>query len=174
MRRLLPALGLLLPLLGALPAWADDASTSTSASTADSGQPAASAASAPDINAANLLPQAASAGSANGTVLLLAMDRILPGATEAAIKGLLPQETRAVLNLYLLGSIRQWYFRQDRPGAVFIVEASSQDNARKLLDDLPLAKAGLVAFDVIPIGPYVPLATLLQKEPGSGRKGKKH
>jgi len=126
----------------------------------------------PDIGNASLLPLASAAGSANGTVLVLAMDRILPGATESALKGLLPQEARAVLNLYLLGSIRQWYFRQDRPGAVFIVEASSQDNARQLLNDLPMVKAGLVAFDLIPIGPYIPLATLLQHEPA--HKSRKH
>ena len=165
--------GLTLALLLALPApgfAADSPPADTAASMAASAAPAEMAGSG--IATANLLPIAASAGTANGTVLVLAMDRILPGAKESALKALLPQEARAVLNLYLLGSIRQWYFRQDRPGAVFIIEASSMDNARQLLDDLPLVKARLVSFDLIPVGPYIPLATLLQHEPT--RRARKH
>jgi len=163
MRRTLRALGLTLLTLAARPALADP--VAATAPMAASASPAPLASSGPDIVTANLLPIAASAGTANGTVLVMAMDRILPGATESGLKALLPQEARAVLNLYLLGSIRQWYFREDRPGAVFIMEASSLDNARLLLDDLPMVKAKLVAFDLIPIGPYIPLAVLLQHEP---------
>lgn len=103
--------------------------------------------------------------------LVLAMDRILPGATEDKLKALLGDETRAVLNLYLAGQLRQWFFRQDRPGVVFVLEASDLDAARATLRQLPLAKAGLVDYDIVPIGPYIPLATLLQSE--TGKKARK-
>ncbi len=104
--------------------------------------------------------------------MVLAMDRILPGATEDKIKALLPEEARAVLNLYLTGQVRQWYFRQDRPGVVFMLEAGSVESAQAMVDALPLSKAGLLAYDLIPIGPYIPLATLL-KPASPAKTGKK-
>lgn len=93
-------------------------------------------------------------------VQVLALDRILPGATEDKLKALLPEEARQALNLYLGGHLRQWYFRQDRPGAIFVLEVNSLDEARQLLAGLPLVRAGLVDYDLVPIGPYIPLATL--------------
>lgn len=108
--------------------------------------------------------------AAASTQLVLALDRILPGATEGKIKALLPEETRAVLDLYLAGRIREWYFRQDRPGAVFLIEADSTEAARALLAGLPLSKAGLVDYDLVPVGPYIPLATLLRQDAGRKKK----
>lgn len=104
--------------------------------------------------------------------LVLAMDRILPGATEDKIKILLPDEARAVLNLYLAGQVREWYFRQDRPGVVFLLEADSLEAAQATVDSLPLSKAGFLAYDLIPVGPYIPLATLLNPATPS-KAGKK-
>ncbi len=97
--------------------------------------------------------------------LVLAMDRILPGTTEDKVKARLGEEVRAVVNLYLAGHIRQWYFRQDRPGAVFILEVEHLEEAEKLVESLPLSRAGLIAYDLVPLGPYVPLATLLNPPP---------
>lgn len=97
--------------------------------------------------------------------LVLAMDRILPGTTEDKVKARLAEEVRAVVNLYLAGHIRQWYFRQDRPGAVFILEVEHLEEAEKLVESLPLSRAGLIAYDLVPLGPYVPLATLLNPPP---------
>lgn len=101
---------------------------------------------------------------------ILAMDRILPGATEDKVKALLNDEVRAVVNLYLGGKIRQWYFRQDRPGAILVLEVDNQEEAEKLLAGLPLSRAGLLAYDLIPIGPYVPLATMIPPEGPQKRK----
>lgn len=101
---------------------------------------------------------------------ILAMDRILPGATEDKIKSLLSDEARAVVNLYLAGNIRQWYFRQDRPGAVLILETDSMEEAEKLVGSLPLTRSGLLAYDLIPIGPYIPLATMIPPESPQKRK----
>ncbi|AAF83945.1 hypothetical protein XF_1135 [Xylella fastidiosa 9a5c] len=38
---------------------------------------------------------------------------------------------------------------------VIIVEAESVDAARKALSKFPLAEAGLIGWDVIPLGPFV-------------------
>lgn len=101
---------------------------------------------------------------------VLAMDRIQPGATEDKLKALLPDEVRAIVNLYLGGKIRQWYFRQDRPGAILILEVGSMEEAERVIGSLPLTRSGLLAYDLIPIGPYVPLATMIPPEPSSKRK----
>lgn len=101
---------------------------------------------------------------------VLAMDRILPGTTEDKVKALLNDEVRALVNLYLGGKIRQWYFRQDRPGAILILEVGSLEEAEKLVADLPLTRTGLLAYDLIPIGPYIPLATMIPPEGPPKRK----
>ena len=101
---------------------------------------------------------------------VLAMDRIQPGATEDKLKALLPDEVRAIVNLYLGGKIRQWYFRQDRPGAILILEVGSMEEAERVIGSLPLTRSGLLAYDLIPIGPYVPLVTMIPPEPSSKRK----
>ncbi|ADN63415.1 hypothetical protein XFLM_07515 [Xylella fastidiosa subsp. fastidiosa GB514] len=49
---------------------------------------------------------------------------------------------------------------RDRPGVVIIVEAESADAARKSLSKFPLAEAGLIGWDVIPLGPFVNLEAL--------------
>ena len=101
---------------------------------------------------------------------VLALDRILPGTTEDKVKALLGDEVRALVNLYLGGKVRQWYFRQDRPGAVLILEVSDMEEAERIIGSLPLTRSGLLAYDLIPIGPYVPLATMIPPEPAGKRK----
>ena len=96
---------------------------------------------------------------------ILAIDKILPGATEENIKSHLNQEAVKAWELYKTGVFREMYFRTDRGGAVLIMECADLEEAKKELGDLPLVKAGLVDFDLIPLGPFVPLANLFEKRP---------
>jgi hypothetical protein len=96
----------------------------------------------------------------NGIMKILALDKILDGATEEKIKHHLKNEALMAWDLYMKGTLRELYFRQDRPGAVLVMECESVVEARRILDGLPLAKEGLIAFDVIPLGPFVPFAAL--------------
>lgn len=91
---------------------------------------------------------------------ILVLDRILPGATEEKIKSLMKEEAAHAWKSYLNGTVREWYFRQDRPGAVIVLECATLEEAQAAVNALPLAKAGLVAFECIPLGPFVPLAAL--------------
>lgn len=104
---------------------------------------------------------------------VLALDRILPGTTEDKVKALLGDEVKALVNLYLGGKIQQWYFRQDRPGAILILEVSDMDEAERIVGSLPLTRSGLLAYDLVPIGPYVPLATLIPPEPAGNKRKKR-
>ena len=70
-------------------------------------------------------------------------------------------EVPATLTLYLEGKIDQWFAKTDRTGVVFIMNVTTADEARKLLEVLPLGVAGMMKFDFIPVGPLSPLRMLL-------------
>ena len=65
-----------------------------------------------------------------------------------------PLETGRVRDLYSQGVVRQIWLRADLPGACFLVEATTFDQARAIVEDLPMATSGLSAFKVIPLRPY--------------------
>ncbi len=74
---------------------------------------------------------------------------------------IMPAVIRATVKLYLDGKIRQWYSRGDGRGVVFLVEAKTEDEARALMETLPLAKEELMDHVYIPVGPLMPLRALL-------------
>jgi hypothetical protein len=93
------------------------------------------------------------------TTKILAIGRILPGAQDR--QSIMPSEVRDTVRLYLAGKIDSWYVRKDQPGVVFLMNVSTVEEAHTLLEALPLGKAGIMAFDLIPIGPLSPLNYLL-------------
>ena len=99
----------------------------------------------------------------------LAMEREIPGRTADEFAPHLEAEAAAVWNLYRAGTVRQAYFRQDWHGAVLLLESPDTEEARRALDDLPLVRNGLIAFDLIPLGPYTGLERLF-RQPGSSRE----
>jgi hypothetical protein len=82
------------------------------------------------------------------------------GVTPQQIMAVIPDEIRATVKLYLDGKIRQWYSRGDGKGVVFMVEAKTEDEARVLMETLPLAKEHLMDHQYIPVGPLMPLRAL--------------
>jgi hypothetical protein len=81
----------------------------------------------------------------------------------------MPEEVRETVKLYLDGKIQQWYARSDGRGVVFIMNCGTVDEARALMESLPLAKAKLVNLDYTPMGPLTPLR-LLVSEPAAAAK----
>jgi hypothetical protein len=80
----------------------------------------------------------------------------------------IPAEIRATVKLYLEGKISQWYSRGDGKGVVFLVEAKTEDEARAIMETLPLAKEQLMDHQYIPVGPLMPLRALMNSmSPGS-------
>ncbi|TRO38249.1 superoxide dismutase [Pseudomonas putida] len=73
-------------------------------------------------------------------------------------------ETRHAWQMYRGGVIRDIYFRLDRPGVAIIAEAESAEAAHKALAEFPLAKAGLIAWEVIPLGPFINWENLFSHE----------
>src|ERR1700754_4699410 len=60
---------------------------------------------------------------------------------------ILPTEAREAVKLYLGGKIDQWYFRKDTGSVIFILNVGTTDEARSLLESLPLGKAHILTFD---------------------------
>ncbi len=52
------------------------------------------------------------------------------------------------MKLYKEGFVREIYSRTDGKGALVVVEAKNEDEAANKLSNLPLAKAGLLSFDI--------------------------
>jgi hypothetical protein len=87
------------------------------------------------------------------------------GVTVQQVMAVLPAEIRATVKLYLDGKIRQWYSRGDGKGVLFFVQAKTEDEARAIMEALPLAKEQLMDHQYIPVGPLMPLRMLMSKEP---------
>jgi len=94
------------------------------------------------------------------TTKILAIGRLTPTATPKAVQAILPQEVRDTVQLYLSGKIDQWYVRKDQASVVFILNMTNASDVRSMLASLPLGRANLMEFDLIPLGPLAPLAAL--------------
>ena len=94
------------------------------------------------------------------TMKILAIERESNGVSNDAFVPHLKTEAARVWELYLSGALREFYFRDDQPAAVLILECDDVDAAQKVLDTLPLVKEGLITFDIIPLVPYPGLSRL--------------
>ncbi len=75
---------------------------------------------------------------------------------------IMPHEVPATLNLYLDGLIEQFWYRQDKPGVIFLMNTETVEQARAAVEALPLVTHGIATYEVIPVGPLAPLGLLVQ------------
>ena len=101
------------------------------------------------------------------TTRILAIGQFTKVPTPEQIKEIFPKEVPATLRLYLAGKIDQWWIRQTQTGPVFLLNVTSLDEARALMEQLPLGQAGLMKHEFIELGPLTPLHLLLTD--GGGR-----
>src|SRR5215467_10133871 len=87
------------------------------------------------------------------TTAVLVIETPKQGVTPQQIMAVIPEEIRATVKLYLDGKIREWYSRGDGKGVVFLIDAKTEDEARALMETLPLAKEQLMDHEYIPVGP---------------------
>jgi len=83
------------------------------------------------------------------------------GVNPQQIMAVMPSEIRATVKLYFDGKIREWYSRGDGKGVVFLVDATTKDEARAIMETLPLAKEQLMDHEYITVGPLMPLRALM-------------
>ena len=91
---------------------------------------------------------------------ILAMEIEIEGVTPEQFQPHLKGAAAHVWELYQSGVIRELYFRADRPEAVLMLECADLAEARQDLGSLPLVKAGLITFDIVPLVPYLGFARL--------------
>jgi muconolactone delta-isomerase len=95
---------------------------------------------------------------------ILAISKIKQGVTADNIASVGADEVKHTLEAYLDGKIRNFWFQVNRPGVVFMLESKDEDEARRIMDELPLVVAGLMDVDLIPLQPLQPLGTLIGRK----------
>lgn len=105
------------------------------------------------------------AGVQTPTTKILAIGTVNRNGTPDKIGPILPHEVRATVGLHLQGVIDQWFFQKDGYGVVFILNLSDPYHAHEILEKLPLGVAGMMDFELIPLGPLKPLAMLIGEPP---------
>ncbi|MBN1428032.1 MAG: superoxide dismutase [Anaerolineae bacterium] len=95
---------------------------------------------------------------------ILALEKEIPGIDDGAFDPHLKSEALKVWELHQAGVLREIYFRDDQTTAVLVLECAGVEEAGAVLDTLPLVKAGLIAFDVIPLRPYPGFARLFAQD----------
>lgn len=100
------------------------------------------------------------------TTKVLAIGTWTAKAPPASRPAIMPSEARDTLRLLLAGKIEQWFAKTDGSGAVFLMNVTDPAEAHTLLEALPLGRAGMMDFQLLPLGPLWPLGLLL----GGGSK----
>jgi hypothetical protein len=78
----------------------------------------------------------------------------------------MPTEVPATLKLYLDGKMEQFWLRDNNAGVIFLMTVDSVKEADALLKAMPLGGAGLLTFELMPVGPLTPLAMLMPSPGG--------
>ena len=93
---------------------------------------------------------------------VLAIGSIVKPVTPEQRLQIMPNEVPATLKLYLDGKIEQFWYRQDKPGVVFLMNVDSVDQARSTVEALPLVTGGYATYEFLQVGPLAPLGLLIQ------------
>lgn len=93
---------------------------------------------------------------------VLAIGNIVKPLSPEQRQQVMPNEVPHTLKLYLDGVIEQFWYRQDKPGVVFLMNVDSLESARATTSALPLATGGFAEYDLMPVGPLAPLGMLIQ------------
>jgi hypothetical protein len=97
------------------------------------------------------------------TQKIFALARPAPAVSWADMVPAMQQEAAHLWSLYERGIVRGAWVRTDALGAVYELE-STPAGAIGVLEAQPLARFGLVSFEVVPVGPFTPLALLFGTE----------
>ena len=92
---------------------------------------------------------------------VMAIGSIIKPITDEQRAQIMPKEVPATLRHYLDGSIEQFWFRQDKPGVVFLMNVDSVEAAKATLEELPLVTNGFAKYEYLTVGPLAPLGLLI-------------
>ena len=101
---------------------------------------------------------------------VLATLTVKEGVARDQIMKVMPTEVRDTLQLYLDGRIQQWWARGDGKGVVFLLDCKTVEEARAVLEKLPLIKENFASFEYMPLGPLTPLRLLMSQPAAAAQK----
>ncbi|PXA84956.1 hypothetical protein DMC47_38525 [Nostoc sp. 3335mG] len=93
---------------------------------------------------------------------VFAIGSIVKPLTDAEREAVLAREVPHTLQLYLDGAIDQFWFRGDRPGPIFLMNADTAEAAKAIVDQMPIVAQGFAEYEYFPVGPLAPLGRLIQ------------
>ncbi|WFU73627.1 hypothetical protein [Bradyrhizobium sp. CB2312] len=105
----------------------------------------------------------AQAQATSPTTAVMVILTVKPGITRERVMAVMPDEVRQTVQLYLNGTVREWYSRSDGRGAVFLLNVKDVAEGHAIMDGLPLARQELVDHEYIAVGPLMPLRLLMTK-----------
>jgi hypothetical protein len=73
--------------------------------------------------------------AATGAIVIL---RVNAGVTREQVTAVMPAESRAAVQLYLNGKVREWYSRGDGRRVVFLLDTRDVAAAQTIMEGLPL------------------------------------
>jgi muconolactone delta-isomerase len=97
-------------------------------------------------------------------VKILAIEHEFDGVTTEDFEPHLKSEAQKVWELYQQETIREIYFRADQSSAVLMLECDNVETARAALASLPMVKAKLIYFEIMPLAPYPGFERLFEGE----------
>jgi hypothetical protein len=86
------------------------------------------------------------------------------GADMTQAAALQQEEVRVIWGMHKAGFVRSMNLRADQPGMVAEVEAADIEEVKRQMLTLPMEKAGLMDYQIIPLTPFTGYE-LLWKEP---------
>ena len=93
---------------------------------------------------------------------VMAVGSIIKPLTPEQRQQVMPNEVPATLKHYLDGTIEQFWYRQDAPGVIFLMNVDSVEQAKATVEALPLVTGGFAKYEFMQVGPLAPLGLLIQ------------
>lgn len=93
----------------------------------------------------------------------LVLARVAEGVAIEQVLPYVKAEAEAVWQKYAAEIVRSIYYIADMSGAVLICEAANLDAMQEITAQFPMAKAGLLKFEILPLKPYTGLESLFAK-----------
>jgi hypothetical protein len=93
---------------------------------------------------------------------VMAVGSITKPITPEQRQQIMPKEVPATLKHYLDGTIEQFWFREDAPGVIFLMNVDSVAQAKTAVEALPLVTNGFAKYEFMQVGPLAPLGLLIQ------------
>lgn len=93
---------------------------------------------------------------------VLAIGSLVKPLSDERREVVLGKEVPHTLQLYLKGAIEQFWFRQDKPGPVFLMDVETIEEAKAIIDEMPLMIEGVAAYEYMQLGPLKPLGQLIK------------